>query len=260
MSLLESARGIRFVTYYFGGAPLANRRYLKEYKRGGLEAGRAVFRERSGRALRIAGAQLEVLGEENIPDGGCVLLYNEGSLVDLPLLHHVVYEHSDACVGAEIFKRIPWMTEVAHKMRAVIFERGNREAADKMLEQVTSWVADGAHLAMGGEGRLTKDGSVGHFKRGGSLVAIRARAPVVPVAMVGGPDMMPEGSLRLRPGRLTVAFGAPMSTDGLSDDDAPEFAQQVREKVVELRERFRDPPATSPSSRTNAVTAKTGTR
>lgn len=107
MSLLDIARGIRFVTQYFGGAPLANRRYWKEYKRGGLEAGRAVFRERSGRALRIAGAQLEVLGEENIPDGGCVLLYNEGSLVDLPLLHHVVYEHSDACVGAEIFKRIP---------------------------------------------------------------------------------------------------------------------------------------------------------
>lgn len=35
-----------------------------------------------------------------------------------------------------------------------------------------------------------------------------------------------------------------MSTDALSDDDAPEFAQHVREKVVELREQFRDPPAT----------------
>lgn len=179
MSLLDIARGIRFVTYYFGGAPLTNRRYLREYKRGGVEAGRAVFRERSGRALRIAGAQLEVVGEENIPDGGCVLIYNEGSLVDLVLLHHV------------------------------IFERSNREAADKMLDQVTSWVADGAHLAMGGEGRLTRDGSVGHFKRGGCLVAIRTRAPVVSVAMVGGPDMMPMGSLRLRPGRLTVAFGRP---------------------------------------------------
>ena len=82
MSLLDIARGIRFVTYYFGGAPLTNPRYLREYKRGGVEAGRAVFRERSGRALRIAGAQLEVVGEENIPDGGCVLISDEGSLVD----------------------------------------------------------------------------------------------------------------------------------------------------------------------------------
>ena len=38
-------------------------------------------------------------------------------------------------------------------------------------------MAQGAKLAMGGEGRLSRDGNVGHFKRGGCLVAIRAGVP-----------------------------------------------------------------------------------
>jgi 1-acyl-sn-glycerol-3-phosphate acyltransferase len=235
---------MRFLTFYFGGIPLMNRRVLRAYQRGGLEVARAAWKATSERALKIAGADLQVVGEENLPDEGCVLIYNEASLVDLVLLHHVIYDHADCGVGAEVFKRIPYMMKVAEVFRVVIFERGNRRAADEMLDRVTKWVSEGSKLAMGGEGRLTKDGSVGHFKRGGCLVAIRAGAPVVPVAHAGGPEMLPMGSMRMRPGKLTVSFGKPMSTDGLAEEDAPEFAQRVREEVVRMREEFREAPAT----------------
>lgn len=239
MSLGERARALRFVGYYFGGFPFANRRILQAHGRGGREAARAAWKANTSRALEIGGAEVRVVGEENIPDGGCVLVYNEASLVDLVLLGHVVYDYADCGVGAEIFKRIPYMAEVADIFRVVIFERGNRAAADEMLATITSWVSDGGTLAMGGEGRVTKDGSVGRFKRGGCLVAIRAGVPVVPVAHAGGSEMFPMGSMRMRPGTLTVSFGEPMPTDGLTEEDAPEFAQRVREEVVRMREQFR---------------------
>lgn len=107
---------------------------------------------------------------------------------------------------------------------------------------------------MGGEGRITRDGSVGHFKRGGCLVAIRAGKPVVPVAMAGGSEMRPMGSLRLRPGRLTVCFGEPMSTAGLTDDDAPDLAARVRDEVVRMREQHRF--ARSTQGQPSAVTVR----
>jgi len=240
MSLSEVARGVRFLVYYVGGAALINRRVLRAYERGGHEAGRAEMRDSADHALRIAGAETIVTGEENIPAGGCVLIYNESSLVDLVLLHRFIFAHGDAGVGAEIFNIVPWMKEASEKMRVVIFKRGDREAADRMLAKVTTWVSEGTHLVMGGEGRLTRDGSVGHFKRGGCLVAIRAGAPVVPVALTGGPEMMKVGSLRMRPGPLAVTFGKPMSTEGLTDDDAPAFAQRVRAEVITLREKARE--------------------
>jgi 1-acyl-sn-glycerol-3-phosphate acyltransferase len=236
MGLRERIRAGRFLAHYFGGLVGTNRRILRAYEDGGYDAGRVIWRKRAERALEIAGGDLHVAGVERIPDGGCVFVYNEASLLDLVLLDLVIYDHADVGVGAEVFKRIPYMTEVAEKMHVVMFERGNRKAADAMLDRVAGWVSEGRRLAMGGEGRLTKDGSVGRFKRGGCLVAIRAGAPVVPVAMAGAPEMFPLGSLRLSPGPLSVTFGEPMSTEGLAEDDAPDFAQRVRDVVVSMRE------------------------
>lgn len=105
-----------------------------------------------------------------------------------------------------------------------------------MLNAVTQRVAQGAKLAMGGEGRLSRDGNVGHFKRGGCLVAIGAGVPVVPVAMTGSPAMMPVGSLRLKPGKLRVSYGEPVSTEGWSEAEADQLAAHVRGKVVALRQ------------------------
>jgi 1-acyl-sn-glycerol-3-phosphate acyltransferase len=105
-----------------------------------------------------------------------------------------------------------------------------------MLATVTERVARGARLAMGGEGRLTPGGGVGHFKRGACLVAIRAGVPVVPVALSGGPSMMALGSLRLRPGKLAVRYGQPISTAGWDEKGAEQLAAQVREAVLALRQ------------------------
>jgi 1-acyl-sn-glycerol-3-phosphate acyltransferase len=236
MAMRERIRACHFVAQYFGGVVGANRRILRAYELGGYEAGRAAWRKRAERALEIAGGDLHVSGTEHIPDGGCVLVYNEASLLDLVLLDLVVYDHADVGVGAEVYRRIPLMAEVAEKMGIVLFQRGNREEAGLMLDRVTGWVSEGRRLAMGGEGRMSKDGGVGHFKRGGCLVAIRGAVPVVPVALAGAPEMFPFGSLRLSPGPLSVTFGEPMSTEGLTEEDAPELAQRVREEVVRLRE------------------------
>ncbi|MDO8250888.1 MAG: lysophospholipid acyltransferase family protein [Rhodoferax sp.] len=236
MSILsEVVRGTHFLVSYFGLAPLVNRRFLLAWNRGGPCAARDIFRAHCDRALKIAGADVTVEGEHHIPSEGCVLVYNEASLLDLVLLQRYVFEHANIGVAAEVFAKLPWTRETFAKSGIVIFQRGDRAKVERMLAVVTEQVAQGAKLAMGGEGRLTPDGSVGHFKRGGCLVAIRARAPVVPVALSGGPSMMTVGSLRLRPGKLWVTYGEPIATVGLAEDAAEQLAARVRERVVALR-------------------------
>ena len=138
MSLSDRARGLRVLSYYFGGMPLWNRRLLRTYEEEGFEAARRRWLGYSGRALELAGAEVNVIGEEHIPERGCVFVYNESSLVDLVLLHRVIYEHADAGTAAEIFARIPWSREIAEKFRVVIFERGNRNSAP-IVSTPSSW-------------------------------------------------------------------------------------------------------------------------
>lgn len=235
-ALSEAARGAHFLFSYFALLPLVNRRYLQVWAKEGPDAARAVHRSHGDRALAIAGANVVIEGEHHIPAGGCVLVYNEASLLDLVLLSRHVYEHADVGVGAEVFAKFPWSREAFSKAGIVIFQRGDRSAAEHMLTAVTQRVAQGATLAMGGEGRLSRDGHVGHFKRGGCLVAIRASVPVVPVALCGSPSMMPVGALRLKPGNLRVSYGEPVSTEGWREAEADQLAAHVRDRVVALRQ------------------------
>ena len=235
-ALSDAARGAHFLCSYFALLPLVNRRFLRAWATDGPAAARTVHRLHGDRALAIAGAEVLIEGEHHLPAGGCVLVYNEASLLDLVLLNRYVYEHADVGVGAEVFAKFPWSREAFSKAGIVIFQRGDRSAAERMLNAVTQRVAQGAKLAMGGEGRLSRDGSVGHFKRGGCLVAIRAGVPVVPVALAGSPSMMPVGSLRLKPGKLRVSYGEPVSTEGWSAAQADQLAAHVRGRVVALRQ------------------------
>jgi len=235
-ALSEAVRGAHFLVSYFALSPLVNRRFLRAWERDGPAAARAVYRLHGDRALAIAGADVLIEGEHRIPTGGCVFVYNESSLLDLVLLSRYVHEHANVAVAAEVFARFPWARAAFARSGIVIFQRGDRAAAERMLSAVTQRVAQGAKLAMGGEGRLSRDGNVGHFKRGGCLVAIRAGVPIVPVALAGSPAMMPVGSLRLRPGNLRVTYGEAVQTEGWSEAEADQLAAYVRGRVVALRQ------------------------
>ena len=50
-------------------------------------------------------------------------------------------------------------------------------------------------------------------------MAIKAQAPIVPVAVTGGRDAMRRGSAIVRPVRMSVRIGAPVPTAGLTLDD-----------------------------------------
>ena len=234
--LSDAARGAHFLFSYFAMLPLVNRRFLRAWTKDGPAAARAVHRLHGDRALAIAGAEVLVDGKLHIPAGGCVLVYNEASLLDLVLLNRYIYEHADVGVGAEVFAKFPWSREAFSKAGIVIFQRGDRSAAERVLNVVTQRVEQGAKLAMGGEGRLSRDGNVGHFKRSGCLVAIRAGVPVVPVALAGSPSTMPVGCFRLKPGKIRVSYGEPVSTEGWSEAEADQLAAHVRSRVVALRQ------------------------
>ena len=59
-------------------------------------------------------------------------------------------------------------------------------------------------------------------------MAIKGQAPVVPVAISGARDAMRKGSLIIRPVQVTVSFGAPIETAGLTLDDRDELIGTAR--------------------------------
>jgi 1-acyl-sn-glycerol-3-phosphate acyltransferase len=59
-------------------------------------------------------------------------------------------------------------------------------------------------------------------------MAIRAQAPVIPVAVSGGRAAMRKGSRLIWPATVTVEFGPPIPTAGLSLEQRNTLIERVR--------------------------------
>ena len=66
------------------------------------------------------------------------------------------------------------------------------------------------------EGGRSRDGNLREFKDGAAYIAIKAQAPLVPLALVGAREILPMGSGTIRRGLVRLRIGDPIPTIGLS--------------------------------------------
>jgi 1-acyl-sn-glycerol-3-phosphate acyltransferase len=69
---------------------------------------------------------------------------------------------------------------------------------------------------------------------------LKAQAPVVPVAIAGARSAMRKGSLVIQPVDVTVRFGAPVETAGMTIEDRDRLVSEVRNRVEELLQCSKD--------------------
>ena len=84
------------------------------------------------------------------------------------------------------------------------------------------------------EGTRSKTDELLPFKKGGFIMAIKAGAPIVPVAIQGGRAVMHRGSPILRPATVRIRVGKPIETRDLTLDDRDALIERVREEITAL--------------------------
>ena len=164
---------------------------------------------------------------------GAVICYNEAAFPDVMTFGAMMWDHVDRIAAADLYAYFPFGRDYAERVQIEMVPRGDREGTDRLLGQVIEKVKAGDRLSWGGEGRVVGIDGVDHFKRGASLIAIRAQVPIVPVTFYGGHNIMPLGSIRARPGKVYVRFGTPISTEGLGIDDARDLSDRVQAIVAD---------------------------
>ena len=169
-----------------------------------------------------------------------MVCYNESSFVDLMAFCKEMWTHIDRAAAADLYKWFPFAQPAFRNLPIDFVARGNRAETDRLMNTMVGHVQRGERVSWGGEGRLSGIDGILRFKVGASLIAIRAGAPIVPVAFFGGHHAMPLGRLRARPGQISIRFGAPIPTDGMTEDDARDLADRVHREVSRLYEELRD--------------------
>jgi len=136
----------------------------------------------------------------------------------------------------EQFGRAAWFTNSLSYYLAALFFNAfplpQREAgARQTLRYIGEALGDGYSVLIFPEGRRAETGAIDGFRPGIGMIAARLQVPVVPVRIDGLERVLPPGWFIARPGRVRVAFGAPLT---LSGDDYEALAHRVEEAVRTL--------------------------
>ncbi len=116
--------------------------------------------------------------------------------------------------------------------RFPFIDRASRERAIRTLDKAARLLRTGTSLVIFPEGTRSPDGRLLPFKKGGFILALQAGVPIVPVSIRGGGEVLPKGSLRLRPGCIEVIFGAPVSTSHYTMGTKEQLIEEVRRRIL----------------------------
>jgi long-chain acyl-CoA synthetase len=136
----------------------------------------------------------------------------------------------------EQYGRKAWFTNSLNYYLAALFFNAfplpQREAgARQTLRYIGEVLESGFSVLIFPEGRRTAAGDIDGFRPGIGMIASRLGVPVVPVRLDGLDKVLHPSWKMAKPGRVRVAFGAPMR---LSGDDYEALAKQVEEAVKKL--------------------------
>jgi 1-acyl-sn-glycerol-3-phosphate acyltransferase len=205
--------------------------------------------------LTLSGIRTDVQGIEHLQrHRAAVYAVNHASNVEPPILFDMLnplFPKLRILYKAEL-RKLPVLGRAFDVAGFVPLEGGNRDQSLPAIDRAAQALGEGNSFLIFPEGTRSRTGELLPFKKGGFIMAIKAQAPVVPVAIEGARDAMRKGSLIIRPVIVRARFGAPVETTGLTLDDRDSLIATVRARMTgmlgELRRQNRESRIENPES------------
>lgn len=166
------------------------------------------------------------------PKQSLVVVCNHQSLADIPMISNLPWEMK-WLAKKELFKLpvVGWMMKMVGDIPV---DRKARDRKHNAVIKAFSYLKQGCPVMFFPEGTRTPDGRVHRFTDGAFLLAIKAGAPVLPLAIEGSRDCLPKNSWRFgKLNNVKIRVMEPVDTKNLKKKDVPALRDKVRRLIVD---------------------------
>jgi 1-acyl-sn-glycerol-3-phosphate acyltransferase len=182
-----------------------------------------------------AGVTVRTVGLERVPhDRPVVYVANHQSFFDILALAATVPGQMRFVAKREMAK-IPILGPAMKAAGQIFIDRQNRVRAFEAYEEAALAVNAGLNAVVFAEGTRSRTGELQPFKKGPFVFAIASKVPIVPVYCAGTFDILRKGSIWVRPHPVTLYFGEPIPTAGLTYEDREALLERTRAVIMGFR-------------------------
>jgi len=184
--------------------------------------------------LLFAGVRLEVEGRERIPaDRAVIYMANHQSNLDILALFAGLPGQFRWLAKQELF-RIPLFGLAMRRSGYIPVDRADRRRSMESMAEAAKRISGGTSVVIFPEGTRSDDGELLPFKKGGFILAMQARATILPVSIIGSGAIIPKNTFRIcrKGGTIRVHIGEPLETADRSMRDREELMEEIRHRIA----------------------------
>ncbi|OIP92410.1 MAG: hypothetical protein AUK55_09530 [Syntrophobacteraceae bacterium CG2_30_61_12] len=182
--------------------------------------------------LWTAGVRVEVRGLERIdPRKSYIYASNHQSWFDIFAILGKLPVQFRWLAKEELF-HLPILGQAMRAIGYIPIDRGDRRKAFHSINRAAAQVKDGTSIVIFPEGTRSVDGVLKDFKKGGFMLAIKSRQPMVPISLSGSYRILPKtGDRTIQPGTILMTLGEPIATAGLTTADRDRLIAAVKQGI-----------------------------
>ena len=196
------------------------------------------LKEIVGYANRGGNVSIQATGIENIPtEDGFIMFPNHQGMYDMLALIDVCPKPLSVVAKKEV-ANIPLLRSVFKVDKAIFIDREDVRQSMQVILQVAKEVSEGKNFVIFPEGTRSKNGNkIGEFKGGSFKAAMKAKCPIVPVALID--SFKPFDTNTIKKVTVQVHILKPLYYEEYKDMKTVEIAEEVRKRIVEVVEKNR---------------------
>lgn len=182
------------------------------------------------RANKGGNVTIDAHGIENLPkEDGYMLFPNHQGMYDMLAIINVIPRPVSVVIKKEA-AGIPFLKQVISCIRGYALDREDIRQGMQVILNVSKDVKNGKNFVIFAEGTRSRNGNqVLEFKGGSFKAATKAKAPIVPVALID--SFKPFDTNSIEPVTVQVHFMEPLYYEEYKDMKTSEIAILVKEKI-----------------------------